>query len=165
MENTAKKWTNKAVAIVVVIIILGASDSLLLCLSILREREKERERSKRSQLDLFCVKKVAKRQNTSNGLYELGLDTLNVFLDFECRKGREDARKICARRRRRRLLFLLLSKTPSSKGVLVLGKEVFSFSALRRVRRGRDSSGHNASSSETSSVQRQREEQQQQQKR
>jgi len=50
VENTAKKWTNKAVAIVVVIIILGASDSLL-CLSILREREREiKEISSRSLL-------------------------------------------------------------------------------------------------------------------
>ena len=67
VENTAKKWTNKAVAIVVVIIILGAADSLLLCLSILRERkkERERERSKRSHLFWFfspSVKKVTKER-------------------------------------------------------------------------------------------------------
>ena len=53
VENTAKKWTNKAVAIVVVIIILGAADSLLLCLSILRERKKERKRE-RDQRDLIA---------------------------------------------------------------------------------------------------------------
>ena len=51
VENTAKKWTNKAVAIVVVII-LGAADSLLLCLSILRERKKEKEKE-RDQRDLI----------------------------------------------------------------------------------------------------------------
>ena len=100
VENTAKKWTNKAVAIVVVIIILGAADSLLLCLSILRERkkerEKERERSKRSQSPLFAalflpsVKKVPTKEikiGSQTSLFSLGLDTLNVFCPSDCVKG------------------------------------------------------------------------------
>ena len=78
---------------------LGAADSLLLCLSILRERKKERKREREikeiSISSLRCSFPPKRQESTDEeikigpqtSLFQLGLDTLNVFCPSECVKG------------------------------------------------------------------------------